>query len=349
MPLAFDIQRVAIHFVDKKGKKPTLSPDEIDLGSYAPDDRKIIQGFLSEHLARSWGAEVAGKTRAASFAGGSAVQAAYQALAADSSGFFQSSRELAERLYRESPPKASPGLLMVLWFEAADTPGPFLGLFKLEPGERDQVALKSGRAGNFLLDLAVERIQWALPEPDRVLKWALVPHPPAPPDEPQFDLKLRDQQSGTDPAVYFTEGFLGCAPKPNARQQMGAAFDALAAHAEKAHPDKSWKPGIKPLIEALSKERVITAPVVARQVKTHVLPDLDEEAFRKELEAARAGDMRVNPALVRGVKLRYDLPGDIRIEGPVESMAAVVIDEKEDGSVEFRIPTTRDYKTKVIL
>ena len=348
MPLAFEIQRVAIHFVDKKGKKLTLSPDEIDLASYAPDDQKIIHGFLSEHLARSWGAEVAGKTRAASFADGSAVQAAYQTLTADSSGFFQSSRDLAERLYRESPPKASPGLLMVLWFEVPGTPGPFLGLFKLEPGERDQVALKS-KAGRFLLDLAVERIQWALPEPDRVLKWALVPHPPAPTDEPQFALKIRDLQSGTDPAVYFTEGFLGCAPKPNPRQQLGAALDALGAHAEKAHPDKSWKPGIKPLIEALGQERVITADALARQVKKHVLPDLDEAAFQKELEAVKAGDMRVNPALVQGVKLRYDLPGDIRIEGPIASMAAVVIEEKADRSVEFRIPTTRGYKTKVIL
>ena len=348
MPLAFEIQRVAIHFVDKKGNKLTRSPDEIDLASYDPEDRKIIHGFLSEHLDRAWIAEVGGKTRAATFGDKSAVQAAYQALAADSSGFFQSSRDLAERLYSESPPKASPGLLMVLWFEVPGTPGPFLGLFKLEPGERDQVKLKS-RGEKFLLDLAVERIQWALPEPDRVLKWALVPHPSAPPGEPQFDLKIRDLQSGTDPAVYFTEGFLGCAPKPNPRQQMGAALDALGSHAEKAHPDKSWKPGIKPLIEELGKEKVITAPVFARQVKRHVLPDLDEEAFQKELEAAKAGDMRVSPALVQGVKLRYDLPGDIRIEGPIDSMAAVVIEEKEDGSVEFRIPTTRDYKTKVIL
>src|ERR1044071_5459044 len=219
MPLQFDIQRVAIHFVDKNGKKLTLSPDEVDLGAYSEPDREIIQGFLSEHLTRAWSAEVSGKTRAASFANSSSVQDAYRTLAVDSGKFFKTSRDLADKLYRESPAKASPGLLVVLWFAVSDTPGPFLGLFKLEPGERDQVALKS-RAGRFLLDLAVERIQWALPEPDRVLKWALIPHPPTPPEEPQFDLKIRDQQSGTDPARYFTEQFLGCAPKPSARQQM---------------------------------------------------------------------------------------------------------------------------------
>ncbi len=348
MPIQFDIQSVAIHFVDKEKKKLTLSPSEVDLASYNTEDRATILGFLREHLFKAWDAEAAGKTRVATFASGSAVQSAHQTLAANPSPFFQISVALAKSLYQESPLNASPGLLLVLWFVVPDAPRPFLALFKLEPGKRDQVALKS-RAGQLLLDLAVEHIQWALPTPDRVLKWALIPHPPTAPEEPQFDLKIRDAQSRADPATYFTQRFLGCAARPSTRKQVETAFDVLGKYAEKAHPEESWQRGLEPLVQALQQEKVITAGTVARLIKATVLPDLDENAFANELAAANAGDLRAGPALVQGLKIRYNLPGGIQIEGSAAAMAAIAVDKKEDGSVEFRIPTTRGYTTKVFL
>jgi hypothetical protein len=232
-------------------------------------------------------------------------------------------------------------LLLTLWFEEADSPEkPYLGLFKLEPGERDQVALKT-KAGKFLLDLAVERIQWALPEPDKVLKWALIPHPPTPPEEPQFDLKIRDLQSRDDPALYFT-AFLGCAPLPSARQKLGRAFSIL---------DRLLPPGasIEPLVDGLRSEKVITAKSFTAVAKKVVLPNLDESAFEADLVTGGAGDLQVSPELVEKARIRYDLPGDIRIEGPAGAMAAVVIDAKENGSCEFRIPSPPGYTRTVIL
>lgn len=345
---AFAIQRVAIHFVDKGKSTLTLSKAEVNRESYAPGDWKSIEDFLSQHLARAWDAEVSGQTRAAAFASKAPLQSAYAKLRKSPGTFFDVSVTTAENLFAASPATASPGLLLALWFEAANAPQPFLGLFKLDPGERDQVKLKSDKAGQLLLDLAVEHIQWALPEPDRVLKWALIPHPPAAGEPLPFDLKLRDQQSDPDPAAYFAK-FLGCQPRPSARQQVAAVFEVLGAYAEKVHPGRRWEPGVEPFVQALRAEQEITPKVVARQAKAHVLPELDENAFLKRLEASRASGMSVSPALVRKVKIRYELPGDITIEGPAAAMASVTIEEKPDGSVEFRIPTTRNYKREVLL
>lgn len=325
MPPSFDIRRIAIHFVDKKNKTargPRLSRREARIETYPAEERKAITDFLSRHLQGAWEAVEGQQTRAATFVEDSAVAGWHAQLEADVGSFFEVSCDLARRLWEISPGNASPGLLLVLWFHVPDAPRPFLGLFKLDPGPRDQVALERDEAGEILLRLAVERIELALPEPERVLKWALIPHPPATGQPSRFDLKLRDmQQREADPAAYFTE-FLGCTSRLSERQAAHKLLDVLADYGSEMHPDQDWQAKLEPLIEELSRaKQVLTPSTVAQKVaQIAVFKDFDESTFRERLAASPAGDMSVSPQLFQRAQIRYELPSGIVIQGPAGAM-----------------------------
>lgn len=343
----FDIRRIAIHFVDKADKKnrpprgPRLSRREARIETYPDEERKAITDFLSRHLQGAWEAVEGQQTRAATFVEDSDVARWHARLEGDADGFFEVSCDLARRLWEVSPANASPGLLLVLWFLVPDAPRPFLGLFKLDPGPRDQVALERDEAGEILLRLAVERIELALPEPERVLKWALIPHPPALGQPSRFGLKLRDmQQREADPAAYFTD-FLGCTSRLSERQAAQTLLNVLADYGSEQHPDQDWQARLEPLINELGRSKqVLTPSTVAQKVAlATVFTGFDESTFQERLAASPAGDMSVSPQLFQRAQIRYELPAGIVIQGPATAMENFVTIVPVAGAYEIRITT----------
>jgi len=324
MPIAFDIQRIAIHLVDMKDKKdkkeePRYSKAEVKLDDYPTEQQKTIRDFLTGHIERAWGAEESKRTRPANFQDDSSVRAFYAQLMGDGDGFFEVSKRLAKSLYDLSPANASRGLLLVLWFTLPDAPQKFLGLFKLDPGRRDQIALDET-----LLRLAVRSIKEALPEPgDRVLKWALIPHPPVEGAPSPFELKLRDeQQRGKDAAVYF-EKFLGCEARSTVKQEIGAAFQAIEEYAGERNQGEAWQRKVEPLLRNLwTREEAVTPEAMVDEVeKAAIFTGFDRPALQAKLSSSDARAMTVPPARFQQARIRYELiPSGIVISGPAEAM-----------------------------
>lgn len=347
MPITFEIQRIAIHLVDKKDKKqkePRYSKAEVKLGSYPQNQQGVIRSFLTGHIQNAWGAGESTKTRSANFQEPSSVHGFYEQLRGNGDEFFTVSKTLARNLYDLSPSTASRGLLLVLWFTVSDIPHEFLGLFKLDPGRRDQIALDQT-----LLELAVRSIEEALPEPgDRVLKWALIPHPPSVEGTPSpFELKLRDiQQRGDGLAAYF-EQFLGCVARPNVKQEIGAAFQVIEEYAKDHHPEQQdWQRNLEPFVWGLSKgKEAVTPEILADEVeKAALFTGFDRPALQTKLKESNAKAMNVAPARFRQVNIHYYLePSKIEIFGPVEAMEdkQQVREVPVAGGREIRIFTTR--------
>jgi nucleoid associated protein NdpA len=343
MPIAFDIQRIAIHLVDKQGTGLRLSRAEVKLDSYPQAQQKTIRDFLTGHIERAWGAEESKRTRPANFRDDSSVRAFYAQLSGDGDGFFDTSKTLARNLYDLSPSNASRGLLLVLWFTVPDAPQKFLGLFKLDPGRRDQIALDRDDSGQTLLKLAVQSIEEALPEPgDRVLKWALIPHPPTEGEPSRFDLKLRDeQQRGVDPAAYF-EKFLGCITRPSVKQEIDAVISVLEKYAQERHPEQDWQRQLEPFVRTLGTEKEpVTPDAVVRGVeKAAMFTGFDRPAFQAKLDASEAREMKVAPARFQQARIRYELePSGIVVSGPATAMEEQVEIKEVAGGYEIRIST----------
>jgi hypothetical protein len=163
----FDIKRVALHLVDRKMAQPGLATGEIDLEVFdRAQDREVLRNFFSGHLTKTWTATEGRRTFAATFGWSSAMRQHYEELSRDTSSFFERSCDIARRLHSSSQKRrASRGLLMVLWFRVPGDERPFLGLFKMDPGRSERVALQQDEAGNVLLQLAVQYIEQALPDP----------------------------------------------------------------------------------------------------------------------------------------------------------------------------------------
>jgi 37-kD nucleoid-associated bacterial protein len=354
MPIAFEIQSIALHLVDKKDKsreEPRYSNSVIDLGSasYSKQQKAAIQSFLAGHLQRAWDTAEGGRTRAARFEENSPVREFSSKLPEAPQEFFEMSKSLAKRLYDISPVNASRGLLLVLRFTVPDASQPFLGLFKLDPGDRDQIALERDEQGQILLKLAVAHIQEALPEPgDRVLKWALIPHPPVADDSSQFDLKLRDeQQAKIDPAAYF-EGFLGCVSQPSTNQEIREVGRVVREYAEERHPRQDWRPKLDTIVRSLGEgKEVVTPAVVASKIEqAAVFTGFDRKVFQKRLAASGARDMRIGPERFRSARIRYELPSGIVIHGPADKMEEkVTVVATADGYL-IQVSTS-DYTKKV--
>lgn len=369
MPIAFDIQHIAIHLVDKQAEKQEkktdkqgkqegkpskglrYSPSEVNLNSYSEDKRAAILKFLSEHIEKAWNYVESQRTRPANFQPNSSVRTSYEQLTKNGADFFEVSKSLAKSLYDLSPTSASRGLLLVLWFTVPDAPHPFLGLFKLDPGRRDQIALDHDNSGQILLRLAVQSIQEALPEPgDRVLKWALIPHPPAEGVLSPFELKLRDeQQSGVEIAVYF-EKFLGCAARLSVKHEVNKVFGVIEQYAKEHHPkQQEWQRKIEAFVQDLSEgEEAVTTEVLTDKVeKAALFPDFNRPAFQAKLAASDAREMRVAPAHFRQAYIHYYLePSKIKISGPLEAMEdEQQVEVKETaGGYEIRIFSPKLWK-----
>lgn len=342
----FVVERIALHLVDRTLPGPRLSDHGIDLDSYdSVDDVQALTNFFNGHLEKIWEAQEGLRTRAANFQDRSTIQECYQAILLDPLCFFERSRLMAQRLYDESRGlRTTRGLLLVLWIRQPDVPRPFLVLLKLEPGPSNKITLSQDNAGATLLDLVVEHLEQALPDPgDRILKWAVMPHP----SRTAYQLKVKDDEGGSDLAQYFVT-FLECEPRLNEKQQTRALLEALPEYAEECHPDTDWQTSVEEVIAALDNEPVITADVLMSKVQElGVFPEFNSNVLQEKLRERHADDMQVRSGTLGSVKLRYTLPSGITIEGPRMIMESLVQIERVGEEYEFNIRAPR-YERRLI-
>ena len=209
---------------------------------------------------------------------------------------------------------------MALWFRAPSDRRQFLALFKMDPGRSDTIALRS-QGSELLLDLAVQHIDQALPEPgDRVLKWAVTPHP-----NRLYDVKIRDSQSTPDPAIYFTK-FLGCEPRKTEKQQI----DDLIRGLPPAHVGK--------LLPRIGDVGHVDGQVSFDSIQqSSALTESQIGNLETKLVAAGSRDLVVSAKALRTVKFVYRLSNDIVIKGPLSAKSSVTFTRFGDNDVEFHI------------
>jgi hypothetical protein len=342
----YTVERVALHMVDRETAEPGLATGEIDLEAFdRPRDEEVLQGFFSGHLNKAWETKEGRRTFAARLDQSSALCQYYEELSKNASSFFDCSCDLARRLHKSSQRRrASRGLLMVLWLKVPEDERPFLGLFKMDPGPSERVTLQQDESGNVLLRLAVQYIEQALPDPrDRVLKWAIIPHP----TRRAFQVKAKDQEAGSDPAQYFVD-FLDCKCRPSEKGHTESLLNTLLAYARERHADEDWEPAMNSLIQELGDEPVITPGVVVKKIEeTGVFEEFQENTFREKLAIFEAEDLCISSSSLRTIKIQYTLPSGIIIRGPREEMNNLVQIVESDGETEFRIRSARYSKRYV--
>ncbi len=233
--MVFDIQHIAIHLVDPDLDEPVLAEDEIDIDRdfEKEDDREVVADFLQRHLGTIWEDDNASDAK---LGAESAVKGIAKSLFAKRPpNFLEQSQELARLLHiqQRKPSRASSGLLIVMQCTpAGQKTRKHLAIFKLDPGDRDLLTLQR-RNGQILLELAVEHVDLALPEPGAaLLKWAIVPHPA----DRRIGAKLRDRQNA-DNAAYFLE-FLDAKPRPKDPEVIEIIEETATQAIADQHPDE---------------------------------------------------------------------------------------------------------------
>jgi nucleoid-associated protein YejK len=342
----FHVERIALHLVDRSLSEPRFSRREIDLSAYdRPEDRQALAEFFAGHLEDVWKAEESLRTRTAFLDADSQVKSCYLELLGNLDRFFDISHHLAQRLHDVSKGVTSAkGLLMVIWFQRQGYEQPFLGLFKMDHGPAEKIILHMEEAEEFLLDLAVQHIDQALPDPGgRVQKWAVLPHP----NRPAFDVKVKDETSSSEPAQFFMK-FLGAKATLSEKRQAGVLLEAMHAYAEKRHPGQDWKEALIEAADRLEKYPVITPAVVVQVMEeTSGMENFQRDKFLSILAGMNASDLNISSAALRSSKILYSLPSGIILRGPRQVMESLVELVAVDGETEFRI-RTKTYKKSYV-
>jgi hypothetical protein len=349
MSLEFRIGHAALHFVDPTSGRLQLSIRELDLSASDQAEKiDILHRFLVGHLENIWLDKESQKTCAAGFTDSSNMRQNYEIISQDESQFFACTCDMARELLKVSPPNASKGLLMVLLFKANGADMPVLGLLKMDPSRKDSISLLEDEDGNVLLDLAVRTINQKLPDPaDKVLKWAVIPHP----TRPTFDAKLKDKQGGSDPAKYFLK-FLGVEEKLSAIEETNILDNTMNDYFKCCIPQEiDSRVIVRSVIDLLAEGEVAaTLDSVSDAVeKTSLIEEFDKADFRRKLTDAQIPDLCVPSEKIKSMKVQYNLPNGIVIKGPREAMDDYIsIEPKDDGSVTIKIETGSNYTKKYV-
>ena len=337
----FEIRRVALHLVDLALPGPFLATGEIDLYGFGGErELTAMETFFGGHLARLWSAPENSKTRAARFLPSSVVHRYYEEIISRPDQFFSRSSDLAQRLYDVSNGRqASPGLLMAVLFRKDHDNRDFLALLKMDPGRVNRITLRQSEYGEILLDLAVQSIDQALPSiDDRLLKWAVIPHP----TRPAFDVKVRDDQASPDIAQYFID-FLGCEERKTEKEQLEDFFTAFPEYAAENHSEQDWPAAVEQVYRNLESIPLITPTAVEHTVAAAgVLPGFDALQFQQRLQDYEIQDLNVRSSVLRGARKVIKLSNGIEIKGPREAIESGVKIEEVPGEGFRIILTTAD-------
>jgi nucleoid-associated protein YejK len=350
MSVEFAVDRVALHFVDTSLEGPQLSTKEINLKSVdRSEDIKVLDDFFKGHLEKIWLDKESKKTCAATFKESSEIRDFYAKIIGDPDHFFKYTCEMAKQLYVASPNTASKGILMVLLFTVAGESSQFLGLLKMDPGRKDAITLGEDKDGNVLLDLAVRTIKQVLPDPrgEKILKWAVIPHP----SRHAYELKVKDEQGGTDRAKYFMK-FLGCEERPSAIEQTQVMVNVLNDFAKENLPKSlDYKIPVNTIVEKIAEsDTAITLSSIVESVKqSGTFDKFDEDELEKKFEEANAKDICIPPEKLRDIKIQYTLSNGITIKGPRGAMENYLkIETKDNGKVVIQIESTTDYEIRYV-
>lgn len=332
----FNLHHTAIHFIDPKQAAPRLATRELVIDEDFPKaDRPTVRNFLAVHLRSIWLDDTA---HAADVGSESLVLANWEALLRGEVEFLETSRRLATLLHQASPQNATRGLLLAVEFTAEGADDRSLALIKLDPGDRDVLRLES-EGDRILLDLAVEHVRLALPDPTGVLKWAILPHPTL----PGVAAKLKDRQrSGVDAAAYFMR-FLGAAARRRDHAAVNAVTSGIKRFLDVHHAGESTKRALHDVMEVvtdrLAEGGTVTAGTIAEIVKTTGgVEYLDEAALAKALSERDVVEVRLAaPTALADQTVTYVLDNGIRIKGRSAVMDTQLAVDEVDHHVVFTI------------
>jgi hypothetical protein len=337
---AFIIERVALHYVDRAFGEPRLNPEEIDLAQFqTEEDQEAMADFLGGHLTNLWNAEESSRTLAGKFPEGAPLKEIYNDVKEQPDGFFEASQEVTRQLFNKAKGRSySAGALVIVWFRPVGTKVPYLGLLKLDPGPSYKVMLSETKGEAALMELVVEHLTRALPDPrDPVLKWAIIPHP----NRPGFDVKAKDRQGRADLARYFID-FLGCETKPSEGEHVTGLLDALEAYVQTLPATVVPATALREVQAELEAEPIITTATVIEKLKRHdaFAEEFDAEALRRQLAKHEVADLAVRGSTLRRTKIEYRLPSGIIIRGPRAEMESLVQVVQQGTTYEIRIQAT---------
>lgn len=328
---------------DLEARLARLKVREVLLSSFTTKERELITAFLKSHLSRAWRLPESGRTRSANFSPGSVVAACIRSLTSDQVGnILEESRKIAERLVTVTPAGASRGLLMVLPFSLG--PRNYVGLFKLDPGAHDSIYLKEDDAGQMLLELAARRVAYELPEPgERVLKWAVIPHPA----DDLSQLKLRDEQGDREPAFYFVE-FLECQDYESEGVQAATGLEVTLKHAkEKLRLQAARQGALRVSQRAVESPEPVSLSTLVQWVReTGLVKDEELADFEARLLASPAAGMRARPGVFERLRLTYKLSSGVEISGSLAAVLSQVTVARSRQSYSFSLDA-QDYEIAV--
>jgi hypothetical protein len=224
MSLNLELNRLAIHYVDKNSETLEYAPGEQDTKAL----NSTITEFLLGLVSKVWDAPDTGSTRSGHFVpddheqlGPSLAKQCAHTILHEEDRFFDTSKDLAQHLYRQSPGTASPGLLAVVRLVRPNDQEVLVALLKI--GHKDESFVRVLEEA--LTQLEVEQVENMLLRD--IQKGAIIPHP----HRGDYDLKIIDKIAAGDPARYFVEGFLGCLTKKSDEHQVKRLLPELRRYA----------------------------------------------------------------------------------------------------------------------
>lgn len=320
-----------------------LTVREVDLSAFTSGEREIIEDFLTSHLSRAWRLPESGRTRSARFQPDSLIGGVFNRLGTPGrDDFLADSHRIARRLVKVTPSRASRGLLMVLLFQRADVD--YLGLFKFDPGTHDSIYLKEDDAGQMLLELAARRVEYELPQPgDRVLKWAVIPHP----TNEDFEIKLRDEQGDREPAFYFVD-FLECRDYESGGWQAAQAIELVLQHSKEKRRLQAARTGTTQVAtNASHSQEAVTLPTLLEWLQeSGLVREAELEAFKERIRSSRAADLRAQPEVFKRLRLTYELSTGIKISGTLLEVLGQVKVQRSGSLYRFSFDS-QDYEISV--
>jgi hypothetical protein len=253
----FQLNRLAVHYIDKKNQNLEIAKSEQNVQDLDP----VVVDFINKLINEVWAAEDKGRVNSANFTQSDpSLQLTHQQVAlikSDENCFFQASVKLAHHLYAKSPGSASAGLLGVVRLVRSGTHDVMIALLKIQVKNEKFVKLRSAT----LTQMTVEDVENLLLED--IQKGAIYPHP----ERPKYDLKVIDKQMPNDAARYFSERFLGCKPKQSDEHQVKRLIPTLEAFAEKTGTTLINEKLPKLIVDLRKQGADITTSLVAQIVE----------------------------------------------------------------------------------
>jgi hypothetical protein len=342
MSHSLELNRLAIHYVDKLSEKPAYAPRELNIQALD----STITDFLLKRVSEVWDALDAGPNCSAHFdkqSGPLVAKRHVQTIIQGKGDFFGVSKELAQHLHQQLHVKASPGLLAVIRLVRPSDGKVFVALLKIRHKDEKIVKMLS----EALTQLEVEHVKNMLLQD--IQKGAIVPHP----TRDSYDLKIVDKTGDGEPTQYFAS-FLGCRTKKSDEHQVKKLLPTLQEYAQVKNLRLSSEK-LPLAIAALQKHANVTTKIIAKVVQENGVldPDFqlgDLEKYINQQSALGPVDIPRERFVGSGkggtprkIIYKFKAPPLLRgvtISGSPEAFENII--SVKGDTVTFRLETTRD-------